>query len=441
MAQLRSCAIFVAYSTFMKRFWLLLFGLLLALPSVWAQSVPPPAPYPNPEAALQLYQSTLVRLRQEYKNQRELPDLKFFLFGMGNRTKYIYRNGRLINALTGNIEEQWHVASEIIVPSEYLVHLKLENGVTVQIREDETGVWILQTLPATKKAPARTIRPRRVRETKSLLNLPRFTDHTFGAVLRVLHHEVLINVINGPNGICRPVPNFLVYPRSWYRDAALMAMVLRETSNLDLIRDWILALRDPFDRNNRGIAEADNLGQVLFLVSLVSDQHHPVVQMALDSVSRFRKENYLIGQTNFAERPVYQTKWLKYGLKSLGLPDPYSIPNLPDSYSSVFWQDFTDQPIRGQSFDEHAEKNYPYLLWAQDHFYSRTGNSRTQGMLGTIDYPLSWEQNASAAYYPGQTVLDKDLVKQKLAFPHGWHAAEMFLQLLGPTPIATYPKK
>ena len=230
---------------------------------------------------------------------------------MGDRLKLIYRNGRLLNALTGNIEEQWHVKQEIIVPSAYLVHLVLADGQTVQIREDETGVWLLQS----------NKRPKLLTGTQSRLNLPRFTEQPFGPVLRVLHQEILMNVING-----RPVPNFFVYVRPRYRNAAIMAMVLRETKNLPLIQDWIMAIRDPFDRNNHGITEADNPGEVLFLVSLVSDKTHPVVQMALDSVARFKKDTYIIGQTDSAEHPVYQTKWLKYGLKSLNLPDPYLIP-------------------------------------------------------------------------------------------------------------------
>ena len=213
-----------------------------------------------------------------------------------------------------------------------------------------------------------------------------------------------------------------------------MAMVLRETGNLALIHDWIIAIRDPFDRNNHGIAEADNPGEVLFLLSLVSDRHHPAVQMALDSVSRFRKDDYIAGKTDYAEHPVFQTKWLKYGLQSLGLPDPYIIPKQYDSYSSLFWWAYKKEHVTATSvgatsvgrknFDEGSSTNYPYLVWAEDHFYSEK-----RGIVGTVDYPLSWEQQASDAHYPGLTVLDKDLVKQKLAFPHTWHAAEMFLLL------------
>lgn len=386
----------------------LFFLTLLSLPAA-AQRLVPPTLHPNPSEALAGYRANLALLRQAHPNHRDLPDLKFFLFGMGDRLKLIYRNGRLLNALTGNIEEQWKVTEEIIVPSEYLVHLVLSDGQILQIQEDETGVWLLQP----------TKRPKLIPGTRNRVRLPRFANKTFGPVLRVLHQEVLINVING-----RPVPNFLVYSKPWYRDAALMAMVMRETGNLPLIQDWIMAIRDPFDRNNHGIAEADNLGEVLFLVSLVSDRQHPAVQMVLDSVSRFRKDDYISGKTDYAEHPVFQTKWLKYGLQSLGLPDPYIVPKQYDSYSSLFWWAYKKEHLPGKKFDERSSINYPYLVWAEDHFYAEK-----RGIVGNIDYPLSWEQQASDAHYPGMTVLDKELVKQKLAFPHTWHAAEMFLLL------------
>lgn len=391
-----------------------LFFLLFALSAYGQKPVPPPV-HPDPAGTLQTYREDLTRLRQERPAYRDLPDLAFFLFGMGDRLKLIYRSGRLLNALTGNIEEQWAVKREIIVPSEYLVQLTLTDGQTVQIREDETGVWLLQ--------PGK--RPRLIPGTRSRLTLPRFADRPFGPVLRVLHQEVLINVING-----RPVPNFFVYQKPRFRDAALMAMVLRETDNLLLIRDWIMAIRDPFDRTNRGLAEADNLGQVLFLISLVSDKSHPGVAMVLDSAKQFQKADYISGRTDDAEHPVYQTKWLRYGLKSLGLPDPYVIPKQYDSYSSLFWWGYRQEteavtPDANRRVTEKEGDRRPYFVWAEDHFY---GEKR--GPAGTLDYPLSWEQQSDSAHYPGLTVLDKGLVKKKVAFPHAWHAAELFLLLL-----------
>lgn len=398
----------------------LLFLLLPLLAD--AQRPTPPTILADPAGVLQTYRANLNKLRQAHPNHQELPDLSFFLFGMGDRLKLIYRDGRLINALTGNIEEQWPVKRTVIVPSEYVVDLELADlpagqPQTVQIREDENGVWILQ--------PGK--RPRLIPGTRSLLKLPRFADNPNGPILRVLHQEVLINVIHG-----RPVPNFLVYAKPGYHDAALMAMVMRETGNLRLIRDWIMAIRDPFDRNNKGTPEADNPGQVLFLASLVADKSHPVVQMALDSVKTFQKENYIAGKTDNAEHPVFQTKWLKYGLKALGLPDPYIIPDQYDRYSWLFWQDYKPKPMastRQPVTDTEANLKVPYMAWAEDHFFGLTGQAELRGPVGSLDYPLSWEQQASQAHYPGLIVLDKELARKKLALPHARQAAEMFLLL------------
>ncbi|GAB3990785.1 hypothetical protein GCM10028807_18640 [Spirosoma daeguense] len=374
-----------------------------------AQKLIPPLMLPDPDEALQTYRASLAQIRQEHTNQHELPNLKFFTFGMGNRLKLIYRNGRLLNALTGNIEEQWRVKHEVIVPSEYAVHLELADGQIIQIREDETGVWLLQPDKKPKLIPG----------TRSRVELPRFDDKPFGPVLRVLHQEILINVANG-----RPMPNFLVYYKPHYRDAAMMTMVLRETNNLPLIRDWIMAIRDPFDRANRGVAEADNLGQVLFLVAQVSDKSHPAVAMVLDSVKRFQKENYIIGKTNQGEHPVFQTKWLKYGLKLLDIDESYAIPKQYDSYSSLFWWGYKDEYVTGKPIESALMTNHPYLAWAEDHFF---GQKRAP--FSNLDYPLSWEQQATNAHYPGMTVLEPALVKKKIAPLHAWQAAEMFLLL------------
>jgi hypothetical protein len=392
-----------------------------------AQRPVPPAPLPDPAATLQMYHASLTKLRQAHTNQRELPDLSFFLFGMGDRLKLIYRDGRLLNALTGNIEEQWTVKRAIIIPSEYTVHLDLagvppDQPQSVQLREDQNGVWILQ--------PGK--RPKLIPGTRSPVSLPQFADHPYGPILRVLHQEILVNISNG-----RPLPNFMAYSKPWYRDAALMAMVLRETGNLRLIRDWIMAIRDPFDRNNKGLPEADNPGQVLFLTSLVSDKTHPVVQAALDSVRQFRRENYITGKTDSDAHPVYQTRWLKFGLKSLGLPDPYTIPKQYDRYATLCWWDSQQEPVgdpapSAQKADAVASQHFPYLDWAEDHYNSRAGNPERRGMVANLDYPLSWEQQASHAHYPGMMMLDKELFRKKLVLPHSRHAAEMFLLLITP---------
>ena len=62
---------------------------------------------------------------------------------------------------------------------------------------------------------------------------------------------------------------------------------------------------------------------------------------ALDEVERLEVVSergvYVRGRTDGLDVPVYQTKWLKYGLMSLGVPDKYVVPRIQDAYSSLFW--------------------------------------------------------------------------------------------------------
>lgn len=354
--------------------------------------------------ALGKYRAELDVLRQAYGGVRELPDVPFFLFGMGPRRKLIYQAGVLRDARSGDVIKQWNIASETIVPPDYAVSVATRDGRSIQIVEDQHGIWVEED-------------GQRTALSRSHIHLPTFAGHTYASILRVLHQEVLINVIDG-----QPVPCYFVYRTPWYRDAALMAMVLKETGNLDVIRDWILGLREPFDRNNAGEAEADNLGQALYLISLVSDQAHPLVGTILESLPQFEHGQSINGRSDFAEYPVYQTKWAKFGLQALGLPDPYIIPPVQDTYSPLVWWLFSDQHVDSQRFNS---PDYPYLDWAWDHFYGEQG-----GPLSNRDYPLSWEAKASQADYDGMALLSKAYTDQKLCVPHTWHAAEMFLYLL-----------
>ena len=340
-----------------------------------------------------------------------MPDVKFFLFGMGARTKLLYRDGILFDAVSGRELHRWKVRSEIIVPSDYAVSLETEDGGAVTLREDSEAVWLEQD---GKRAA--------VEGTKSPVKLPDFAGKKFPRVLRVLHQELLVNITEAG-----PVPSFFVYPKPWYRDGAMVALALKETGNLDLLKPWILGLREPFDKNNKGETEADNLGQALFLTSLVSDKNHPLVAKVLAEVPRFEKTNaagkYILGRSDFANHPVYQTKWLKYGLRALGLPDPYIVPKVPDSYGALFWMDYKDQHVGGKDSDDRGA--YPYLGWACDHFH---GTKKSP--LSNRDYPLTWEERASEAHYDGLKIVSPALVKKRLSPPHTWHAAEAFLLLL-----------
>jgi len=361
-------------------------------------------------AALGRYRTELQVFRAEFGGSRELPDTPFFLFGMGKRAKLFYKDGSLVEATTGKLLQQWSVNNATILPPTYRVTITTAFGSIVRIVEDEQAVWIEENGGR-----------RLVEGTQHPVRLPDFKEYRYPRVLRVLHQELLVNVING-----KPVPNFFVYPKAWYRDGAMMAMCYKATGNLELIRDWVLSLTEPYDRNNNGETETDNLGQALYLLSLVSDRNHPLVEKVLKELPRFEVDapggKYLKGRSDFSFHPVYQTKWAKYGLRALGLPDRYVVPQVEDSYSALFWMDYRDTNAKSQ---DARDSSYPYLDWASDHFH---GLKRSP--ISNRDYPLTWEKNASAADYSGMGVISGQYRQQRLAAPHTWHAAKVFLYLL-----------
>lgn len=367
--------------------------------------------------SLEQYRKQLERLREGFP-VRDLPKVDFFQFGMGNRKKLLYKQGKLIDLCSGNTLYQWPLKTETIIPNEYKVSIETITDKTVLMYENEEGVFIHHDGKAVL-----------IENTSSPINLPDFGAHPFSEVLKVLNHEILINVVNG-----KPLPNNLVYENPWRRDAAMMAMCMEKTGNLDLIKDWVMNIENPYDRNNAGEKEADNLGQTLYLVSLFSDKNHQVVQKILDEIPNYEVHDpegvYIKGRSDFHETPVYQTKWLKFGLRSLGLEDQYTIPAIQDNYSSLFWWDYKDAYMEGtkdayKSYRDIDKLFYPYIGWSADHFHG-TSN----GPVSNRDYPLSWEQRASQANYPAMNRVSAVYSKLKLSAPHTWHAAEMFLYLL-----------
>ena len=364
-----------------------------------------------PDEALSQYREELQLCRAAHGGSYDVPDAKFFLFGMGARTKLLYRDGILFDAKSARELQRWKVRREIIVPSDYAVSIETVDGAGITLREDSEAVWMEQGGQRTA-----------LEGTKSPVKLPDFAGKKFPRVLRVLHQELLVNIVEAG-----PVPNFFVYQKPWYRDGAMVALALKETGNLDLLKPWILGLREPFDRNNKGETEADNLGQALFLISLVADKNHPLVAEVLAEVPRFERSDatgkYILGRSDFSDHPVYQTKWLKYGLRALGLPDAYVIPKVADSYGALFWMDYREQHVAGKDSDDRGA--YPYLGWACDHFH---GTKKSP--LSNRDYPLTWEEQASGARYDSLALISPALVKKRLSPPHTWHAAEAFLLLL-----------
>jgi hypothetical protein len=337
----------------------------------------------------------------------KLPHHSFFLFGMGNRRKLLYKGGGLYDALTGELLRSWSPTHEQIIPQEYAVKWQTRDGKLYSLREDEQGV-------------ALRVEGTMTYLTGTPITLPDFKMSSHANILKVLLHEVLINVLDG-----KPLTNFLAQTSPTYRDGAIISECLRRTGNLDLVREWILGLREPFDYAREGEREPDNLGQALFLISLVSDKGHPLVPKILDQVKAFSHTDYIDGRTDAAEHPVYQTKWLKFGLKSLGLEDPYKLPVSFDPYASVFWMDYKDIPTNGPPFPEKTKEASPYLAWAEAHFHDWDPPMP----IPSKAYPLSWE--AGGKENPlGMGIVSPEFADRKIVSPNARHASEMLLYFL-----------
>ena len=61
------------------------------------------------------YREELNRFRREYGGTRSLPDVRFFLFGMGSRRNCSTSSGALIDAISGKTLRQWPVKVETIL--------------------------------------------------------------------------------------------------------------------------------------------------------------------------------------------------------------------------------------------------------------------------------------------------------------------------------------
>jgi hypothetical protein len=333
-----------------------------------------------------------------------LPANRFFVFGEGDRKKFLYKRGTLLDLHLGEIV--WHrpVNSERYLASETAIEIETTDGWT-RISEDDKGVWIGKERIASG-AP---------------ISRPTFEPSPYAGRLRALHHEILVNLVNG-----EPLPNLLAYSRPWRRDAAMVAMCLAKTGNLDLIKPWVLNLQTVFD-HNANVEESDNLGQNLYLLGIVdAPRQHPLVEKTLESARRFTNRGAIIGLTDGAEHTVYQTLWMKMGLKTMNLPDPYEVPFKFDHYGSLVWWFPQHQLAFPFNFNATTAANYPYLSWAEAHYWY----SSPPPLPTTDTFPQTWEANASEADYGKMEIVGSDWAKARVSGPHSWHAAEAFLYLL-----------
>lgn len=362
------------------------------------------------------YHGQLESLRAKCKAY-ETNAPRFFLFGMGNRTKYIYKDYLLRNLDNGETMMSFEsVVSDSIVPDDYTVVVTMSDSV-MRIIEDEDGVRVLG--PHSECL---------LNGTSSKVALPEFNGFVYDRLLKVLHHELLINIRNS-----KAFPNIFVYDNPFYRDAFMAVLCLEKTGNEKLLADWISSIEQVYDMQNRR-AEADNLGELLYLSS-VAKINDEVMQKLMDEIKLQTVEDgeykYLTGITDGAPNAEYATQILKLALAKNKMADDYTSSPTQDRYNDLCW--FALDNYREQRypfwnlFIPHGDEEsypYPYLQWARAHYYDDY-----EAPMSSTDYPLSWEAIASQAHYERMEIISNEAVRQKISYPHLWAAAEMFLKL------------
>lgn len=344
------------------------------------------------------------------------PEKQFYIFGMGAREKFIYKEGgTLIKAFTNEVVYQFDVKREKIFFDRYMVVIWTNDERIYLIKEDSFGAYIYDIADEERKKLVLEL------STSDYINLPDFEEYEYPAQLRILHQEILVS-FNGN----LPLPNIFTYKKPWYRDSAMMALVLEKTKNLHLIRPWALSVKELYDKNNKGTCEPDNLGQLAFVLSYFVDKNYPLISDIYNEAERIAENGVLTGTTDYGHHEIYATLWLKLAFDRLGIgADFIKIPKEFDRYARMFWMDKSgveaDTP-----FDNEYDALYPYLTWATYHF----NGDEIPNELIKIKYPMSWEIKASEAKYDLISPLSEEYAKEKCSSPHSWHAAEMFMYLI-----------
>ena len=372
--------------------------------------------YPDEIEEYKKYNKQYNSILKKYnaKTENIFNSKKFYLFGMANREKYVYSNGVIRKVDGEGIYKEFDIESELIIPNLYTVLIKTKNGNFYKIVEDEKSVRIIDendeeydVLPGTREK----------------LSLPKYEGEKFSEVLKVLYQEIVFNIKDGVM-----YPNIFVYDNVWYRDIAYGAMVLEDAGNIDLIKDWILSIEDIYDKSN-GEDENDNIGEILYLLSLVSDKNNKQVKKILSHVDKIvikdDKGIYISNNTDSGLKPSYQTEWLIFGLNKLGIDNNYSYKDI-DSYTNILW--FTDYKTKYKNNElknTSYMKDYPYLSYGRRHMLNDDLEIPISGQL----YPLSWEMNAKKANYKKLHVINDYYVDKKISPTHVWSAAELYFLL------------
>lgn len=333
---------------------------------------------------------------------------KIYTLGMGLRNKYSFiydsnkNKGVLMDIYTRKIIID-NIKNPTIDEEMYMIHGTL-NDKSIIIGEDEIGIYKFYD---GKKSYI---------DAKYQIKIPKFENNSYA--LKKLFHEIMINI--DENGI---KPNINTYDNAWYRDAAIAAMIVKDTGNISQIENWIKNIDEIYDKQN-GVKEADNLGELLYLQSLIDKPNQELIDKIIKEAKTIAGDkDYISGKTDGAEHPIYQTAWLKFGLESLGLDDiseEFRIPyEIEDSYADLVWfYDIDKSKLKNDNInEENIDINYPYLSYARYNFYDLELPKNITKMQGYISY----ERCGSKANY------ENSLTPYiEVSSPHVWSAAELY---------------
>lgn len=333
-----------------------------------------------------------------------------YYFGMGLRTKYILylsENGKynLKNYKTDQ-DIIYNIDIQNIDTQHYTATGKKDNQ-DIIIVEDENGIYLYRN------------NKKEILDESTKINIPDFSQYKYGDKLSILFYEVMINITQEG-----PKPNFITYENVFYRDAALAAMVCLETQNMHVITPWINSIDSIYDHARVTVEEPDNLGQLLFLQSLVDNPNLELIDEVIQEAQRITSQKMLIGIVDGANHPIYATGWLKFGLESLGLNSSnWELPlNVQDDYADVLWfYDNAEMQQYRSTHEYHCDTAWQYLDYARAHFYNFPIDQRD---TKNNEFPLSYEVGSNTEYYKS---FDNNIYKLKLASPHIWGASEMYL--------------
>lgn len=342
------------------------------------------------------------------EKEKEIKEEPFFIFGMGLREKYLFvKDGTKGKYKLIKYSDEQDILNNLTLKNidyeNYIVYAEDEQDNKISIYENEEGIYVYNGIE------------NRVLDDSTKINIPTFENYNHKKQLKILFNEVMINITKEG-----PKLNFIAYKNVWYRDSAIIAMVLSKTENIAQIEEWISKINTIYDMQN-GYREPDNLGQVLFLMSLIENKNESIINDILEEAENIKTEGgYLNGITDGTYHPIYQTKWLIYGLKSLGLNyEKWKIPNVYDDYESLLWFEKEKQDKSIEDSDR-----WPYLFFARLHYEG------TPISFEESDYPISSEYNSSKADFEKMKIISDEFTKSKLIVPHAWSAAEMFLYLI-----------